>query len=236
MLEILYDHPDFVAINKPHDLLVHRTSIARDVQECALQLLRDQLGHSVHPVHRLDRKTGGVLLFGKSRRALTLISNQFQSRSVQKSYLAIVRGFTDPKGIIDYPLKNDSCKTQEAITHYWTLAKTELNFPSAHHSTSRYSLVGLLPHTGRMHQLRKHMAHILHPIVADRPYGCNKQNKMFKERFNMMTMLLHASKLTFEWEGATIEINAPPQAEFMRMLNVLKLTIGSDGAVKFKGI
>lgn len=236
MLEILYDHPDFVAINKPHDLLVHRTSIARDVQECALQLLRDQLGHSVHPVHRLDRKTGGVLLFGKSRRALTLISNQFQSRSVQKSYLAIVRGFTDPKGIIDYPLKNDSGKTQEAITHYWTLAKTELNFPSAHHSTSRYSLVGLLPHTGRMHQLRKHMAHILHPIVADRPYGCNKQNKMFKERFNMMTMLLHASKLTFEWEGATIEIHAPPQAEFMRMLNVLKLPIGSDGAVKFKGI
>ena len=67
------------------------------------------------------------------------------------------------------------------------------------------------------------MAHILHPIVADRPYGCNKQNKMFKERFNMMTMLLHASKLTFEWEGAMIEIHAHPQAEFMRMLNVLKL-------------
>ena len=225
MLEILYDHPDFVAINKPHDLLVHRTPIARDVQEYALQLLRDQLGHPVHPVHRLDRKTGGVLLFGKSRRALTLISNQFQSRSVQKSYLAIVRGFTDPKGIIDYPLKHESGKIQEAITHYWTLAKTELNFPSAHHLTSRYSLVRLLPHTGRMHQLRKHMAHILHPIVADRPYGCNKQNKMFKEKFTMMTMLLHASKLTFEWEGAMIEIHANPQAEFKRMLNSLKLPV-----------
>ena len=223
MLEILYDHPDFVAINKPHDLLVHRTPIARDVQECALQLLRDQLGYPVHPVHRLDRKTGGVLLFGKSRRALTLISNQFQSRSIQKSYLAVVRGFTDPKGIIDYPLKHESGKIQEAITHYWTLAKTELNFPSSYHLTSRYSLVRLLPYTGRMHQLRKHMAHILHPIVADRPYGCNKQNKMFRENFNMMTMLLHASKLTFEWGGAMIEIHAHPQAEFMRMLNVLKL-------------
>ena len=80
------------------------------------------------------------------------------------------------------------------------------------------------------------MAHILHPIVADRPYGCNKQNKMFKERFNMMTMLLHASKLTFEWEGATIEIHANPQVEFKRMLNVLKLSIDSDGAVKFKDV
>lgn len=234
MLQILCDHLDFVAINKPHDLLVHRTSIAKDVQECALQLLRDQLGHPVYPVHRLDRKTGGVLLFGKSRKALTLISNQFQSQSVQKSYLAIVRGFTDPKGIIDYPLKNESGKIQEAITHYWTLAKTELNYPSAHYMTSRYSLVHLLPHTGRMHQLRKHMAHILHPIVADRPYGCNKQNKIFKEKFGMTTMLLHASKLTFAWEGAKIEIYANLQAEFKRMLDTLKLPIDLIDPVKFK--
>ena len=71
------------------------------------------------------------------------------------------------------------------------------------------------------------MAHILHPIVADRPYGCNKQNKMFKEKFTMMTMLLHASKLTFEWDGAMIEIHANPQAEFKRMLNSLKLPVNS---------
>ena len=69
------------------------------------------------------------------------------------------------------------------------------------------------------------MAHIMHPIVADRPYGCNKQNKIFKEKFNLMTMLLHAEKLVFEWEGKTIEIHANPQAEFKRMLNVLKLSI-----------
>ena len=76
-----------------------------------------------------------------------------------------------------------------------------------------------------MHQLRKHVAHLVHPIVADRPYGCNKQNKIFKEKFNLMTMLLHAEKLVFEWEGKTIEIHANPQAEFKRMLNVLKLFI-----------
>ena len=226
MLQIVYNNKDFIAINKPHNLLVHRTSIAKDVQECALQLLRDQLGYPVHPTHRLDRKTGGVLLFGKSRRALTLISNQFQSRTVLKSYLAIVRGLTNNKGVIDYPLKNESGKIQEAITYYQTVSKTELNYPSACHPTSRYSLVRLFPYTGRMHQIRKHMAHIMHPIIADRPYGCNKQNKIFKEKFDMMTMLLHASTLGFEWEGEAIEIHASLQYEFKRMLNVLKLSTG----------
>ena len=115
MLQIVYDNKDFVAINKPHDLLVHRTSMAKDIQECALQLLRDQLGYPVYPVHRLDRKTGGILLFGKSRKALTLISNQFQSRTVQKSYLAIVRGLTNNNGVIDYPLKNISGKVQRLL-------------------------------------------------------------------------------------------------------------------------
>ena len=233
MLQIVYNNRDFVAINKPHNLLVHKTSMAKDIQECALQLLRDQLGYPVYPVHRLDRKTGGILLFGKSRKALTLISNQFQSRTVQKSYLAIVRGLINNKGVIDYPLKNISGKVQEAITYYQALSKTELNFPSARHVTSRYSLVRLFPFTGRMHQLRKHMAHIMHPIVADRPYGCNKQNKIFKEKFNLMTMLLHAEKLVFEWEGKTIEIYANPQAEFKRMLNVLKLSI--DRIFEFEG-
>jgi len=139
--------------------------------------------------------------------------------------LAIVRGLTDNKGVIDYPLKNISGKIQEAITYYQALSKTELNFPSACYVTSRYSLVRLFPFTGRMHQLRKHMAHIMHPIIADQPYGCNKQNKIFKERFNLITMLLHAETLVFEWEGEAIEINANPQAEFKRMLNVLKLSI-----------
>ena len=224
MLQIVYDNQDFVAINKPHDLLVHRTSMAKDIQECALQMLRDQLGYPVHPTHRLDRKTGGILLFGKSRRALTLISNQFQSHTVLKSYLAIVRGLTNNKGVIDYTLKNESGKIQEAITYYEAVSKTELNFPSARYVTSRYSLVRLFPYTGRMHQLRKHMAHIMHPIVADRPYGCNKQNKIFKEKFNLMTMLLHAETLIFVWKGEVIEIHANPQAEFKRMLSVLKLS------------
>lgn len=68
MLLIVYNNQDFVAITKAHDLLVYRTSMAKNIQECVLQLLGDQLGYPVYPVHRLDRKTGGILLFGKQER------------------------------------------------------------------------------------------------------------------------------------------------------------------------
>ena len=228
MLEIIFNHSHFVAINKPHDLLVHKTPIARDVQVFALQLLRDQLGYEVHPVHRLDRKTGGVLLFAKNRSDISFFSNQFQFGKVQKSYLAIVRGHTEDFGIIDYPLTNDSGKVQEAITHYETLDRSQMDFPSTQHPTSRYSLVQLEPKTGRMHQLRKHMAHILHPIIADRPHGCNKQNKLLKEKFELMTMMLHARKLQFEWRSERVVVEAELQSEFKRMLGVLCLSLNGS--------
>ena len=76
-----------------------------------------------------------------------------------------------------------------------------------------------------MHQHRKHVAHLVHPIVADRLYECIKQNKIFKEKFNLMATLLHTGKLVFEWDRKTIEIHASPRTEFRLMLNVLKLFI-----------
>jgi tRNA pseudouridine65 synthase len=103
-LSILYQDDYFVAINKPHGLLVHRTPIAADAQVFALQLLREQIGKKVFPVHRLDRKTSGVLLFALSRDALMKMSSQFEERLVLKTYLAIVRGYTQDTGEIDYPL------------------------------------------------------------------------------------------------------------------------------------
>ena len=89
--------------------------------------------------------------------------------------------------------------------------------------TSRYSLVQAEPQTGRMHQLRKHFSHIFHPIIGDRTHGCNKQNKLFKERWEMETMLLHASQLSFTHPvtGVAVVIAAPLQAEFLRVMELM---------------
>ncbi|CAN5173149.1 tRNA pseudouridine(65) synthase TruC [soil metagenome] len=226
-LPLVYQSSDLVAINKPYGLLVHRSPIAIDASEFAVQLLRDQLGQRVYPVHRLDRKTGGVLLFALDEAMNSVMQQQFSDGNVAKTYLAIVRGYTEDEQDIDYPLRRDDGRgaglLQEAFTHVKTLRRTEVPLPFGKHATSRYSLVELTPTTGRMHQLRKHMAHILHPIIGDRPHGCNKQNKLFKDHFDMNTMLLHAQRIDFE-HPITLEkitITAPLQAEFDRMLTGL---------------
>lgn len=218
-LSVLYQDADLVAINKPHGLLVHRSPIASDVSEFAVQLLRDQLGQRVYPVHRLDRKTGGVLLFALNETINSVMQQQFSDGNVAKSYLAIVRGYTADEQDIDYSLRRDDGVLQDAFTSLKTLRRTEVPLPFGKHATSRYSLVELTPTTGRMHQLRKHMAHILHPIIGDRPHGCNKQNKLFKDHFEMNTMLLHAQRIQFQHPVTSelITITAPWQAEFDRM-------------------
>ncbi|MBB1645374.1 MULTISPECIES: pseudouridine synthase [Sphingobacterium] len=224
-LEILYEDESIVAINKPHGLLVHRSSIARDASEFALQLLRDQLGKTVYPAHRLDRKTGGILLFSLNKETDQYLQKSFQERKVDKKYLAVLRGFAPAEGLIDYPLKRDDGTVQEAQTSFRLLAQSELAVPFGKFPTSRYSLVEANPITGRMHQLRRHFAHIFHPIIGDRPHGCNKQNKFWKETYQMDTMLLHASELTFKHplSGEDVHIKSALQPDFVRVLEILNL-------------
>lgn len=222
-LEIIYQDARMVAINKPPGLLVHRSRLASDAKFFALQILRNQLDHHVFPIHRLDRKTSGVLLFALDEEMLRMMQSAFAERKIEKKYLAIVRGFTEEKGTINYPLQKENGTFQEAITQYETMAKTEIELPFGKHDTSRYSLVEISPLTGRKHQIRRHMAHLMHPIIADRPHGCNKQNKLFRERFELMTMMLHAHKLIFDHPetGNRIYITARVQEEFRRMIREL---------------
>jgi tRNA pseudouridine65 synthase len=224
LLEILFQDEVLVAVNKPHGLLVHRSPIAADADEFAVQLLRDQLGQKVYPVHRLDRKTSGVLLFALEPEINSKMQKAFMDRQIEKTYFALVRGFSPDEGTIDYPLFDDHGKSHEAITHFETIEKMEIPIPFGQFSSSRYSLVKVKPETGRMHQIRRHFAHIFHPIIGDRPHGCNKQNKFFLENWNMNTMLLHASDLQFKHplNGNDLQINAAMNSEFARMLQLLK--------------
>lgn len=222
-LEILFRDEHFVAINKPHGLLVHRSKIATNTDEFAVQQLRNQIDQHVHPAHRLDRKTSGVLLFALSKPALSAIREVFEKEEIHKTYWAILRGYSEPKGMINYALTNDKGKVQEAQTAYSTIDRVEIDVPFGKHPTSRYSWVEAKPKTGRMHQLRKHFAHIFHPIIGDRPHGCNKQNKLFLEKWNMGTMLLHARALRFVHpiSNQKIDIQANPHQEFLRMVDNL---------------
>lgn len=199
-LEILFEDEYLIAINKPSGLLVHRTSIAADETVFALQMLRDQIRQHVSPVHRLDRPTSGVLLFSKKEEILPMLKEQFADRSIQKTYLAIVRGIPSVKSdVIDYQLKSErSGRMQEAQTFYKVLEEAEIPFDTTgRYPTSRYSLLELKPETGRTHQIRRHLAHLRHYILGDKKHGDNKQNQFFEKQFGMGNLLLHARKLEF---------------------------------------
>ncbi len=227
MLEILYQDEYLVAINKPHGLLVHRSPIATNADTFAVQELRNQVNLHVYPAHRLDRKTSGVLLFALDKSILPALQLQFAEHTLEKTYWAILRGYTEDAGTVDYALTNDKGKTQEAVTNYRTIGRTEIEVPFGKHLTSRYSLVEAKPITGRMHQLRKHFAHILHPIIGDRPHGCNKQNKLFLEKWQMGTMLLHAKSLQLQHPitKERLNLSADHHDEFERMLKTLQFQV-----------
>jgi tRNA pseudouridine65 synthase len=222
-LKVLFEDEFLIAIHKPTGLLVHRTKLATDATEFALQILRDQIGQRVFPTHRLDRKTSGVLLFAKDEETNREMQMQFMDQKVSKIYKAIVRGWTDDEGTIDYALTTDTGKVQDAITHYKTVKRSEIDLPNGKFSTARFSLVELTPETGRTHQLRKHLAHIFHPIIGDRPHGCNKQNKLFLEHFSMIEMMLHAENIAFKHPKTdeAVSIQSEIQGEFERMLGEL---------------
>ncbi len=222
-LKIIYRDEYLVAVNKPPGLLVHRTRISDEKKFFALQILRDQIGQRVFPVHRLDRKTSGVLLFALDHEIHSQMQLKFSLGEVKKKYLAIVRGYCDDEGIIDYPLVKENGKMADATTRYKTVERVEIDVPSGPHITSRYSFVEIVPETGRMHQIRKHFAHIHHPIIGDRPHGCHIQNRIFKHKWNITSMMLHAKELQFihPISNIEVEIKAILHNEFKETIRIL---------------
>lgn len=228
MLEILYQDDYLVAINKPSGLLVHKSFYARDAKVYAVQELRNQIGgQHVYPIHRLDRKTSGVLIFALDKDTLKLMNEYFASREVEKKYLAILRGWAPEEETIDYDLTNDDGVKQNAITYFHRLQTAEINLEYNNHPTSRYCLVEAIPETGRMHQLRKHFRHIFHPILGSRPHGCNKQNKLWLENYDLKGMMLHAHELIFNHPitKEKIVLNAKINEEFSRVGEILGLDL-----------
>lgn len=226
MLDILFEDEYLVLIDKPAGLLVHRTRQAFGEDENALITLRDQIGSWVSPVHRLDRATSGILLFAKNEEILPVLKAQFMDRTVEKSYLTIVRGIPAIReNLIDHPLTSErSNKLQEAQTRYRLLSESEIPFNSTgRYPTSRYSLLEVDLLTGRTHQIRRHLAHIRHYIIGDKKHGDNKQNIFFEKQFGLNNLLLHAWKLslTHPVSGEKIALSCPPPAHFQKIMKDL---------------
>lgn len=207
-LTILYQDEFLVAVDKPAGLFVHRSFMDKDEIYFALQLVRDMIGQYVYPLHRLDRPTSGVLLFALTEDVARQMGQAFTDKTIQKTYFALTRGHLLSQGDIDYPLKekldklgdkfvNTDKAPQSAKTHYQSINTATLDIAVGRYNSVRYSLVKLLPETGRRHQIRRHLAHLRYPIIGDINYGDNKQNPFFNQHFGFKRLMLIAKKLEF---------------------------------------
>ena len=231
-LPILFLDEHYCIVNKPSGLLVHRSWIDPHATEFAVQIVRDQLGQYVYPVHRLDRPTSGVLMFALTKDAARCAGEIFEQHRLQKRYIAIVRGYTPESGIIDHCLKEKLEKlsdnqaqqdkpAQSAVTAFKRLATKELDVCVDKYPKSRYSLVEMTPTTGRKHQLRRHMKHLGHPIIGDAKYGKSKHNHFFGEQYQATRLLLAATSLSFvhPMTQQRVNVTAPLDTTFCHLVD-----------------
>ncbi|MDX5410235.1 MAG: pseudouridine synthase [Thauera sp.] len=233
-LDLLYRDEALAVVNKPAGLLAHRSQIAAQEDRFLLDQLREQLGQRCFLAHRLDRATSGALLLAFDKGTAAALGEQFMGRSVEKTYLAVVRGHTAEAGVVDYALREELDRmtdaladpdkaAQPAVTSWQRLATVELPHAVGRYPTARYSLLRLEPATGRKHQIRRHMKHIFHPVVGDTTHGDGRHNRFFREQFDAHRLLLAATGLTLAHPhtGAPLAIEAPLEADFRQVLDRL---------------
>lgn len=212
-LPLLLSDEQWVVVNKPSGLAVHQ-GWSRE-PTTVVQIVRQQLGEGWSPVHRLDRATSGALLLARDAETVRRLQAQFATSEVTKNYLALVRGITPECGLIDHAIaKSKAHEKREAQTAFRRVGTFE-----------RYSLVLARPLTGRLHQIRRHLKFISHPLIGDTKYGKGEHNRLFRERFALMRLALHASHLEFRhpYSDESVTCRAPLPAD-LNLLSAIGLS------------
>lgn len=222
-LHIVFEDAHCLVVDKPSNLIVHHSYYARNIEETSLtDLIRESGYPEASPVHRLDRKTSGLLLFSKKAEWVSEFQILFDKNEIEKKYLALLRGFVPEEGVVDSPVKNDRGNYKDAETRFRCLEQFERDYVIPPYEKQRYSLVEMVPVTGRMHQLRIHANKMAHPIINDPKYGNRHHNHYFQEELGIHELFLHAYQLKFRqpFTSEAIDLQAPLPDFWNRFLNV----------------
>jgi 23S rRNA pseudouridine1911/1915/1917 synthase len=229
LFEILFEDESLLVINKQAGLVCHPTKAGPHSSLAGRVRLHLANRSNIHFINRLDRETSGVIVVAKSSEAALELRQVWQARQVLKTYLAIVGGrLAEREGIIRERLGKDEFSEiaikdcvradgVEAETRYERIRCFE-------RAQGSFSLVKVLPRTGRKHQIRIHLAYLGHPIVGDKLYGGDESlylrfvKRHLTEadwaRLILPHQALHAQRLRFEWRGQDLEFSAPPEPWF----------------------
>lgn len=237
-MKIIFEDRHLIVVNKAERELVHHSEYARNIKTPSLvEQLKEEFGQNFFPIHRLDYKTTGVVIFAKDKSEVAVYQDLFLNKSVTKKYLALVRGWTDDHLKINSPISppktekqrmpKDKITYKPALSLLQTLKKTEVPIPLGRYESQRYSLVELTPVTGRTHQLRKHMNHIHHPIIGDHKYGDRHHNRLFEEKWELSQLFLHAHSIVFKcpFSQENIEIKAGLSEKWIKAFEILGINV-----------
>lgn len=225
---ILYRDDYLVVVHKPSGLAVHRSD--RVQGEVSMTLARDAIGRRVYPVHRLDGGTSGVLVYALDSKSAAALQEQFRagasdSERVDKRYMTLTRG-VPCEGRLDHsvPVVRKSKERVDASTTFRVLGVGRL--PDVDRA---WGWVEARPHTGRLHQIRRHLKHLSCPIVGDVHYGKGHVNRLFRERFGLHRLALHAASIAFDHpaSGARVVFEAELSGELVGVLAGLGIDVGN---------
>lgn len=229
-LDVVYEDDDLLVVNKPAGMVVHPSPghHERTLVNALLARYPDLgVGDAGRPgiVHRLDRGTSGLIVVAKTEAALRHLRRQFKGRKVHKTYLALVHGRPPaPEGIIEAPLGRDPRQRQRmAVVPGGREARTRYRVLE---DLGDYSLLEVIPETGRTHQIRVHLAWLGVPVAGDRLYGRERGVRRVKDDLGLERQFLHAWRLSFERPGGQdllrLEVSLPDELE--RVINKLRGT------------
>jgi 23S rRNA pseudouridine1911/1915/1917 synthase len=227
LLNILHEDADLLVVNKPAGLVCHPTK--GDQFSSLISRVRLYLHAPGHLINRLDRETSGVTVVAKNSSAAGELGKLWESRNVQKEYLAIVHGAMQyDAGLIDLPLGKDEesrIAIKDCVRPDGTAARTEYSVERRFRRNERdFAVLSVLPMTGRKHQIRIHLAAIGHPIVGDKLYGGNEdlylalvQGRLTPEQREELMLpnhALHSHEIKLTWRGEPKTFRAPPNEDF----------------------
>ncbi|MBN9565791.1 MAG: RluA family pseudouridine synthase [Alphaproteobacteria bacterium] len=208
---ILYENESIIAINKPQGLATQGGSGVKTSIDDYLKNYNEEHGLKLKLIHRLDKDTSGLLILAKGAKYADQWMKQFQSKSVEKTYVAILCGYpSKPSGVLKFPLLKMTIRGQEKMAVHEEGQKAETEYEIIDHVGKNLSLAILTPRTGRTHQLRVHCAHIGHPILGDGKYGGDIEQGL-GQKFKLH---LHAWKISI-LNPKPLTISAPLPQEFL---------------------